>query len=140
MLLCEIVETSKAVGGTAARSAKIDRLATTLRRLEPSEASIGVAYLSNQLRQRQTGVGYASMRDLPEPACEAALTLTEVDAALEAVAALAGRDSQSERRRQLAQLFSRATASEQEFLGRPGRAGVGDQTRGHAARRRRRSC
>jgi len=118
VLLREIVETSAAVSGTAARSAKIERLATTLRRLGASEASIGVAYLSNQLRQRQTGVGYASMRDMPSPAAVASLSLVEVDAALEAIAALAGPASQRERRRQLMLLFGRATAEEQEFLGR----------------------
>src|SRR6266567_1622194 len=90
MLLSEIVETSAAVGGTAARSFKIERLAETLRRCEPAEASICVAYLSSQLRQRQIGVGYAAIRDLPEPAAEPALTLTEVDAALEEMGALAG--------------------------------------------------
>src|SRR6266700_181544 len=116
MLLSEIVETSAAVGGTAARSFKIERLAETLRRCEPAEASICVAYLSNQLRQRQIGVGYAAIRDLSEPAAEPALTLTEVDAALEEIGALAGRDSQGERRRQLMRLFARATAKEQEFL------------------------
>jgi len=68
MLLAEIVETSAAVSGTAARSEKIDRLATTLKRVPPEEASIAAAYLSSQLRQRQIGVGYASMRDLPPPA------------------------------------------------------------------------
>src|SRR5205823_6421961 len=116
VLLAEIVATSAAVGGTAARSEKVDRLATTLRRLEPAEASVAVAYLSSQLRQRQIGVGYASMRDLPEPAAEPSLTLAAVDSALERVARVAGKDSQNERRRQIVDLFARATAPEQHFL------------------------
>ena len=116
MLLAEIVETSAAVGGTAARSEKIDSLAATLKRVEPQEASIAAAYLSSQLRQRQIGVGYASMRDLPEPAEAPTLTLREVDAALEAIGALAGKDSQAERRRMLQQLLARATGEEQHFL------------------------
>src|ERR1043166_729823 len=78
MLLAEIVETSAAVGGTAARLEKIDRLATTLKRVEPGEASIAAAYLSSRLRQRQIGVGYASMRDLPPPAAGSTLTLSDV--------------------------------------------------------------
>jgi DNA ligase-1 len=116
MLLSGIVSTSTAVGGTAARSEKIERLAATLRRLEPQEAPIAVAYLSSQLRQRQIGVGYASMRDLPEPADIASLTLEDVDAALEMIGRLSGKDSQAERRRQLQSLLGRATANEQDFL------------------------
>jgi ATP-dependent DNA ligase I len=116
MLLAEIVETSAAVGGTAARSEKIDRLAATLKRVEPTEASIAAAYLSSQLRQRQIGVGYASMRDLPEPAQAPTLTLRQVDAALEAIGAVNGKDSQAERRRLLHGLLAQATSDEQHFL------------------------
>ena len=118
MLLSEVVETSAAVGNTASRSAKVERLAACLRRLTPDEAAIGVAFLSSQLRQRQIGVGYASIRDLPEPAATPSLTLVEVDTALEAIGRLTGRDSQAERRRHLVSLFARATSAEQDFLRR----------------------
>jgi DNA ligase-1 len=118
LLLREVVETSAAVSRTASRSEKVERLAATLRRVEASEAAIAVAYLSGQLRQRQIGVGYASMRDLPSPAATSSLTLTEVDAALESVGQTTGKDSQADRRRQLAALFARATPEEQDFLGR----------------------
>ena len=93
MLLEEVVETSTAVGATSSRSEKVALLAAVLRRLAPAEAAIGVAYLSSQLRQRQIGVGYASIRDLPEPAETPALSLIEVDAALETIGQLSGRDS-----------------------------------------------
>jgi DNA ligase 1 len=116
MLLAEIVATSDAVGSTAARSQKIERLAETLKRVDPQEASIAAAYLSSQLKQRQIGVGYASMRDLPPAAPEPSLTLHEVDAALETIGNTVGRDSQSERRKQLNALFARATEPEQRFL------------------------
>src|SRR5260370_16163390 len=119
MFLAEIVETSTAVAATSSRSAKIALLAAVLRRLAPDEAAIGVAYLSSQLRQRQIGVGYASIRDLPEPADTSTLSLIDVDAALETIGQLAGRDSQSERRRHLTALFGRATKTEQELLVRP---------------------
>jgi DNA ligase-1 len=118
VLLTEVVETSLAVGNTASRSAKIEQLSACLRRLEPEEAAIGVAFLSSQLRQRQIGVGYASIRDLPEPAASASLSLIEVDTALDAIGRLTGRDSQAERRRHLVTLFSRATREEQDFLRR----------------------
>src|SRR5712691_11289085 len=118
MLLAEVVEASIAVAATSSRSAKVALLAAVLRRLAPDEAAIGVAYLSSQLRQRQIGVGYASIRDLPEPAAAASLTLVEVDTALETIGRLTGRDSQAERRRHLVSLFSRATHAEQDFLRR----------------------
>jgi len=92
------------------------RLAELLRNLSPGEAAIGVAYLSGQLRQRQIGVGYASMRDFPPAAGVASLTLVEVDSALEQIGQVAGKDSQAERRRQLNALFARATDEEQRFL------------------------
>src|ERR1700682_3142275 len=117
-LLREIVETSLAIGATAARGEKVARLAAVVRNLEPGEAAIGVAFLSSQLRQRQIGVGYASIRDLPEPAESPSLSLVEVDTALETIGHLTGRDSQAERRRQLVSLFGRATGVEQDFLRR----------------------
>src|SRR5436190_7898400 len=115
MLLQEVVETSTAVTATSSRSQKIGLLAACLRRLEPDEAAIGVAFLSSQLRQRQIGVGYASIRDLPDPAASPSLSLIEVDTALEAIGHVSGRDSQAERRRQLVSLFGRATRDEQDF-------------------------
>jgi len=118
MLLADLVETSTAVAVTAARGEKIALLASTLRRLQPEEAPVGVAYLSGQLRQRQIGVGYASIRDVPAPADEPSLTLIEVDAALEAIGQQAGRDSQAARRRLMHELMQRATADEQTFLTR----------------------
>ncbi|MDQ3811085.1 MAG: ATP-dependent DNA ligase [Chloroflexota bacterium] len=116
MLLSEIVATSSAVAATAARGQKVSLLAAGLRRLQPDEAAVGVAFLSGQLRQRQIGVGYASLRDLPPAAPEPSLTLLEVDAVLAAIGRQSGRDSQIERRRRLSELMRRATSREQDFL------------------------
>ena len=116
MLLAELTATSEAVRATPARNEKIGRLAETLRRTEPGEVAIAVAYLSGELRQRQIGVGYRSLRDLPAPATEATLSLSEVDATCEAIGAMAGPGSQAGRRDALAALFARATEAEQRFL------------------------
>src|SRR5215471_14946949 len=105
MLLQELVSTSAAVAAISARGEKTALLAACIRRLQPAEAAVGVAYLSGQLRQRQIGVGYASIRDLPPPAAEPTLTLLEVDSVLETVGLQAGHDSQSQRRQQLSDLF-----------------------------------
>jgi DNA ligase-1 len=118
VLLSEIVATSEAVAAIAARGAKIDLLATCLRHLEPAEVSVGTAYLSGQMRQRQTGIGPAALRESPPPAAVASLTVMEVDAALEALARQVGPESQGERRRLLAALLGRATRAEQDFLRR----------------------
>ncbi len=50
------------------------------------------------------------------PAAAAVLTLTDTDAAFEAIGAAAGPGSQASRRRLLGNLFGRATPGEQEFL------------------------
>jgi DNA ligase-1 len=117
VLLNDLVEASEAVAATPARNAKIERLAECLRRLSPPEVPVAAAYLSGELRQRQVGVGWASLRDLPSPAAEASLTVLETDAALERVGAQAGAGSQVERRRLLGDLMARATSGEQRFLG-----------------------
>jgi DNA ligase-1 len=118
VLLAELTATSQAVSETSSRTAKIERLAETLRRLEPAEFWPGVAYLSGELRQRQIGVGYRSLRDLPAPADAATLTVGEVDAACEHIGDLSGPGSQAARREALSALYARATAPEQHFLGR----------------------
>jgi len=116
VLLDEVAGTSAAVAASSARLAKVERLAACLRRLEPGEVHPAVAFLSGELRQRQIGVGWASLRDAPAPAAAPALTVAEVDAAFERIGALSGPGSQAQRRRLLAELFSRATAAEQRFL------------------------
>jgi DNA ligase-1 len=116
VLLAEIVDTSDAVAATPARLAKVGRLAATLRRLGPGEVVVAVAFLSGELRQRQIGVGWASLRDRPPPAAEPSLELLEVDRAFELIGRQSGPGSQAERRRLLADLFGRATEAEQRFL------------------------
>ena len=91
MLLAELVETSRAVGATSARREKVAHLAAALRRLDPSEVPAGVAFLSGELRQRQIGVGWASLRDAPAGGERASdLTVADVDAAFERIGACAG--------------------------------------------------
>jgi DNA ligase 1 len=114
--LSELVAASEAVRATSARLQKIDALAAAIGRLAPDEAAAGVAFLTGELRQRQIGVGWASLREVPAAAAEPTLTVGEVDAACEHIGALAGPGSQAQRRAALAALFARATESEQRFL------------------------
>jgi DNA ligase 1 len=116
MLFADLASVSLAVAETRSRTRKAEVLGEALRRLAPAEIEAGVAYLSGELRQRRTGVGWASLRDLPPPAAEPRLEVGDVDAALERMAGLAGPGSQAARRAALADLFARATAPEQGFL------------------------
>ena len=111
MLLSELVETSEAVGATRSRLAKVDLLASALARLAPDERAAGVAFLSGELRQRQIGVGWATLRELPPPAPAPTLTVGEVDGAFARIGALAGAGSQRARKAAVAELFARATAA-----------------------------
>jgi DNA ligase-1 len=118
MLLRDIVDTSRAVASTRARSAKIEALAACIGRMQPAEVAAGAAFLAGEPRQRRLGVGWASLRELPPAAGEPALTVADVDVAFGRLADLAGSGSQAERRRLLHEVFGRATADEQEFLRR----------------------
>lgn len=119
VLFADLAATSAAVAATSGRKAKIELLADALRRLadsSPAAIAAGTAYLSGDLRQRTTGVGYASLRDLPPPAAEATLHVEDVDAAFARIAACAGKGSQAERRRLVHELFAATTADERRML------------------------
>jgi DNA ligase-1 len=112
----DLAATSAAVSATSGRKAKVDLLADALRRLDPGELAAGSAFLAGELRQRQTGVGYASLRDRPPPAAEPTLTVAGVDAAIAEISVVAGAGSQARRRDLLGALFGAATADEQRLL------------------------
>jgi DNA ligase 1 len=125
MRFADLAATSLAVGSTRSRKQKAAYLADALRALEPGEVEAGVAYLSGELRQRRTGVGWRTLADLPAPATEATLTIGDVDLVLQEVSELSGAGSQATRREAIAGLFARATAEEQGFL----RALIGGELR-----------
>ena len=120
----DLVSTSAAVAATPARSEKVALLAGCIRRLAadgPAAVVAGVAFLGGEPRQGRIGVGWASLARVREPASppatsRLALTVEEVDAALDELAALVGAGSQAARDSALGQLFGRATAEEVTFL------------------------
>src|SRR5882762_6204621 len=120
MLLSELLAASERVAATRSRLAKIDTLAQCLRRLDASEISLGVAYLSGDTPQGKVGIGYATLKGAlaAEPAGAPRLTLAQIDEALTRLAQTKGEGSAAERARLLAELFARATATEQDFLAR----------------------
>jgi DNA ligase-1 len=116
VLLARVAATSAEVAATSARSAKVGLIAACLREAAPVEVAPLVAYLSGDLPQRRTGVGWASLRDVPAPAEVATLTIAEVDGLLTTIAELAGKGSQAERARLVGALFGRASKPEQHLL------------------------
>lgn len=117
MRLSDIVETSRRVAAASGRLEKIGLLADCIRCAGP-EAELAVAFLSGEPRQGRMGVGYASLRDamVGEGAAEPVLTLSDVDAALDRLAAVKGAGAAAARKRLLAELFGRAKAEERSFL------------------------
>jgi DNA ligase-1 len=116
----ELVETSRRVADTSSRLEKIAMLAALIRQLPASEIEIGVAFLSGSPRQGRIGIGWALIREAGSMSAAGSTTLelTDVDAAFGRIAAIAGPGSSREKTRTLAELFSRATGPEQDFLRR----------------------
>lgn len=116
MLLIDVVRVSEAVTRTSARLGKIGHLAELLGRVGPDEARVAIAYLSGELPQRQIGVGWRGLQDLPAPKLVATATLTQIDALLSRIKAVSGPGSQAARKALVAELFASVTSQEQAFL------------------------
>src|SRR5260370_19841680 len=117
MLLAAVVETSNRVAGTNKRLEKIELLARLLRQLQPEEIEIVAAFLGGRTRQGRIGIGYATLRDSRGAAAETpSLEIVEADRIFQSVIATSGPGSQGQRLGLLRQMFSRATAAEQQFL------------------------
>ena len=117
MQLARVIETSALVSGTRSRTAKVAALAQTLQEAAGSgEVAVVTDYLAGRLPQRTVGVSWRGLRSLPEPAGAPSLTVAQVDAALSALASIAGSGSGATRSEAVADLFSRATEVEQRWL------------------------
>ena len=118
MLLLDVAATSVEVGGTSSRLTKVAHIAELLRRAaaEPDVVAIIVSWLSGELRQRQIGVGWASLRSRPPPASDPVLTVIGVDATFSKIGAVSGKGAQARRAELVAGLFAAATETEQAFL------------------------
>jgi DNA ligase-1 len=120
MELHDVVETSRRVGATAARGAKIELLAGLLRRCPPRSVDVVVGMLAGAPRQGKIGIGYASLRAARAvpPAAAPTLTLADLDATLDRLIEVRGTGAGAARAAVLHELFARATADEQDFLAR----------------------
>ena len=117
MMLSELVATAQEVTATSSRLAKVDALARVLERAEPEEIEPAVGWLIATPRQGRIGVGWRGISALTVSHADApALSVAEVDAALDALAAVAGKGSVASRGALLEDLASRSTAEEWDFL------------------------
>ena len=118
-LLADLVATSGAIAGTSSRTKKVETLADLLRRLEPDEIPIAVAFLSGAPRQGRIGIGYRTIYGIEaRGADDPSLTIDEVDAAIDEVQGATGGGSATRRRATLEGMFGRATEPEIGFLRR----------------------
>jgi DNA ligase 1 len=119
MLLAEVVTTVARVAATSSRLAKTEALADLLARLEGPEIPAAIGLLIAHPRQGRLGVGWRGLAALDAVHAEApTLTIADVDAALDELAALSGDGSAGRRSATLVALAERATASEWDFLAR----------------------
>ena len=117
MLLNALVTTSNQVAATAGRLAKIALLSDLLKQASPGEIELAIAYLSGTIRQSKVGVGWATLQKAKtHVGTSARLQLRDLDETLEKIATTSGKGSAGEKQRLLTDLFSRATAEEQDFL------------------------
>lgn len=122
MLLARLVEASADLSATRSRIAKRELIAGLLRHAagadesQPSQLELVATYLSGELRQRRTGVGWRRLMELPVPAQTSSITLTELDDALEAIAGMSGPGSSTARTEALHEVMARATQQEQDYL------------------------
>ena len=117
MLLHTLVTTSRQVAATSGRLAKIKLLADLLKQAAPEEIETVIAYLSGTIRQPRAGVGWATLQAAKgPPATTPMIEIKEIDTTLDVVGKTAGKGSAATKTALLRDLFSRATAEEQDFL------------------------
>ena len=117
MLLSLLVGTSQEVASTSGRIKKIELLADLLKQAAADEIELVIAYLSGTIRQAKVGVGWATLQKAKSHVgTSPRLHVRDVDETLEKIATTSGKGSAGEKQRLLSDLFSKATAAEQDFL------------------------
>ena len=118
MDLSRLVETSAAVAATRSRLAKVAHLRDLLKGATGPDIGLVTHYLSGELPQGRIGVGPALIRKvLPVPAATTSgLTLADLNAAFDTVAAISGSGANARRHAELEALLARAVGEEQQFI------------------------
>ena len=119
MLFAAVVEASAQVAATRSRKAKTAALAAVLAAAGPGEVRPVTAWLAGDMLQGRTGIGWRTLSGVDvEPADEPSLSVDDVEAALDRLAAMAGSGTGVGARRtaELTALLGAATADEGRFL------------------------
>ena len=118
MKLEKLAEVSAGVAATSGRLEKIARLAALLSELPADEIAIAIGFLTGWPRQGKIGVGWSSVATAreTEPATTSTLELHDIDLIFDQLQSTKGKNSSAKRAQLLAELFSRATQREQQFL------------------------
>jgi DNA ligase-1 len=118
-LFADVVTASKHITVTSSRSGKVAILAELLKGLDASEVPICVGFLSGVPRQGRVGVGYSTVYGTElRPAGAASLTVHDVDRTVSDIDEATGSGSATRRKQLLAELLSRATDQEAQFIRR----------------------
>ena len=118
MQLRSLTAEVEAVRAVSKKSEKTALLADCLNLTQGRETELAALYLSGLLPQGKIGVGWRLIQDamVEGEAVGHALTLNELDEALESIAADQGAGSTDRRARALRRLFERATPAERRFV------------------------
>ncbi|AVZ76271.1 ATP-dependent DNA ligase [Streptomyces lunaelactis] len=116
MLLARLVDVSRTVAATSARSRKIAALAELFAGTRPADVSLVISYLAGRVPQGRIGIGWSVLKEPVPPADDPRLTVAGTDTALSALAEVAGPGAKAERKRLVRELLAVATPAEQEFL------------------------
>jgi DNA ligase-1 len=110
--------TSTQLTATSKRTEKLQLLASCIGAAGEVDRGLVALYLGGSIRQAKLGVGYAQLGGLrwATPAETASLSVLQVDASLETIAAVRGSGSGVRRQQLLNEFFGTATAAEQKFL------------------------
>ncbi len=112
-----LVDTSRRVGETSRRLAKVATLAEFLRQLAEEEVGTAVHYLTGGTPQGKLGIRHAGLQSARVAAsAETTLQIQTVHNTLSLLAAEKGAGSGQRRAELLRGLFAQATAAEQDFL------------------------
>jgi DNA ligase-1 len=114
-----VVDASAEVAATRSRRTKTAALAAVLAAAGPEEVRPVTAWLAGDMLQGRTGIGWRTLSGVDvEPAAEPSLSVDDVEAALDRLAALAGSGTGVGARRtaELTALLGAATADEGRFL------------------------
>ncbi len=121
--LAAVVSTWESVRAVAGRLAKRRRMAELFAQLSPTDLRLAASYLSGEIPQVTTGVGWSLLSDAFAHASQAATpageppTLDEVDACFTTLAGTSGPGANRRRIETLGALLGRASPAERELLG-----------------------